>query len=366
MAYPELDPASANPPPNITLKYSPTQPRVSSGNSDGGQWTDGGGGGGTPSGGGSSSTSRVADNSFGGSAGSGNQTPSEAPLDQADQEAGRRVVNDYAKDGSISGQTVTNRDGSRIKSEFHSANGEWDERHTVTSADGSTFSVETLGNAQKIMTGDNGETLIGTSEWTPDGPELRLQPALFDREKAIARAAAGLLALGAWLASRATENSFSVLAFKANEYAPGEPEPIWVGTRSREEVDRACPEHGRVQGLTDEAADIVTREGNYFGQADFGTKVHTRLKSEIRVVGHKNLRSEDSFIKSADESYGKRGSIRIDVLENTGNGTVCVYDIKTGRRGLSLPRSKEIASNVQKVYPGTQRIIVIETRPGNK
>ena len=50
------------------------------------------------------------------------------------------------------------------------------------------------------------------------------------------------------------------MAFKAHEYAPGEPEPIWVGTRSRDEVDRACPEHGRVQGLTDEAADIVTRE----------------------------------------------------------------------------------------------------------
>ena len=39
-----------------------------------------------------------------------------------------------------------------------------------------------------------------------------------------------------------------------------------------------------------------------------------------------------------------KNTIRIDVLEyNEKNDTVCVYDIKTGRRGLSLPRMIEIA-----------------------
>jgi len=52
------------------------------------------------------------------------------------------------------------------------------------------------------------------------------------------------------------------------------------------------------------------------------------------------------------------------VLENVADqGTVCVYDIKTGRRGLSCPRMDEIAFNVHRLYPGTQRIIVIEVRP---
>ena len=50
VGYAALEPAPANAPSDIALKYSPGQPRVPTGNSDGGQWTDGGGGG-TPSGG---------------------------------------------------------------------------------------------------------------------------------------------------------------------------------------------------------------------------------------------------------------------------------------------------------------------------
>jgi len=51
------------------------------------------------------------------------------------------------------------------------------------------------------------------------------------------------------------------------------------------------------------------------------------------------------------------------VLESVGNGTVCVYDIKTGRRGLSTARSAEIVGTVFSRYQGTRRIIMIETRP---
>ncbi|MEZ5849034.1 MAG: hypothetical protein R3D68_00095 [Hyphomicrobiaceae bacterium] len=40
-----------------------------------------------------------------------------------------------------------------------------------------------------------------------------------------------------------------------------------------------------------------------------------------------------------------------------------VYDIKTGRRGLSTRRSAEIVGTVFKRYRGTNRIILIETRP---
>jgi hypothetical protein len=44
-------------------------------------------------------------------------------------------------------------------------------------------------------------------------------------------------------------------------------------------------------------------------------------------------------------------------------GTICIYDIKTGKSGLPLARMFELASNVQLFYPGTQRIIVTEVRP---
>ena len=64
------------------------------------------------------------------------------------------------------------------------------------------------------------------------------------------------------------------------------------------------------------------------------------------------------------DRYGEKGSIRVDVLENRGNGTVCVYDIKTGQSGLSPARMAEIAGTVFRTYAGTKRIIVTEIRPG--
>jgi len=54
---------------------------------------------------------------------------------------------------------------------------------------------------------------------------------------------------------------------------------------------------------------------------------------------------------------------RIDVLERVGNGTTCVYDIKTGQRNLSLARANELAAHAIKAFPDTTRIIVTEVRP---
>jgi hypothetical protein len=140
------------------------------------------------------------------------------------------------------------------------------------------------------------------------------------------------------------------------------PDAIEIGRLTRNEVDAACPRHGEVQSRTDEAAERVRREGNYTGAADYGTKVHVDLKRQIDDLEDPNFRAEVSAIKSRVETYGTKDSIRVDVLENVGDGTVCVYDIKTGKTRLSPARSAEIATNVHSIYPGTQRILVIETR----
>lgn len=76
-----------------------------------------------------------------------------------------------------------------------------------------------------------------------------------------------------------------------------------------------------------------------------------------------NFRAEVSLLKSEDERYGRKDTFRIDVFENPGSGTVCIYDIKTGRSGLTPARMLELASTVQYYYPFTQRIIVTEVRP---
>jgi len=346
-----------------SFKYSPNQPRVPRGHTDGGQWTDGGGGGASSSSDGSpgertSGLSRARED-----AQASDAEPEQRP--EQDDDSGRRVTNRYASDGTLAGQTVRNRDGSTIESEYRTADStdDWDERHTLTTADGETYQVTTAGSEQRITKGPDGETLVGTSEWTPEGPKMRHTPAYAGPAK---KAVEALLALGTWLSSRNSEGQIAVLGFRASEFAPGEPEPIWVGVRTREDVDRAYPRHGEVQNFTDEAADTVSREGNYIGAADYGTKVHTRIRDEIKKKFDPNLRAEVSLLKVKEETYGKKGTVRVDVLEKTEGSTVCVYDIKTGRRGLSKPRMTEIAANVQKAYPGTTRIIVIETRPSMK
>lgn len=120
-----------------------------------------------------------------------------------------------------------------------------------------------------------------------------------------------------------------------------------------------------MQSRTDAAAQAVRQLGGYTNAAVYGTLVHTNLHQQITSLNNPDFRSEVSLVKSMTEApYGRSGSIRIDVLENLRNGTVCVYDIKTGRSPLTAARSIEIATNARAFYPSVQRILVIETRPG--
>ena len=145
-----------------------------------------------------------------------------------------------------------------------------------------------------------------------------------------------------------------MFSFNAREYQPGETPnnaAIWVGQLTKNETDAACPRHAEVQERTDYAADVTTREGNTWWSATlYGTAVHENLKAQIKALDDPNLLAETSYIKSRDAGYGERGSVRIDVLENVGNGTVCVYDIKTGKSGLTTARTAEIANEVHSYW----------------
>lgn len=178
------------------------------------------------------------------------------------------------------------------------------------------------------------------------------------------------LALGTWLSSRNTANEQAVLAFRAFDYAPDESSGLelgFVGMLDRDEVDAACPRHPEVRSRTDRAYDAVAKAGGKsLPPAVFGTLVHTNLKRQIDRLYNPRFRAEVSVLKTLEETYGRKNSIRIDVFEDVGNGTYCVYDIKTGKSGLTTRRANEIASKVYKASPFTKRIIVIETKLGKK
>lgn len=102
----------------------------------------------------------------------------------------------------------------------------------------------------------------------------------------------------------------------------------------------------------------------------FGTAVHTRLKNKIASRKDDSFKAEPSYWKAVEDfgkavvaNYGQINTLRVDVLEEVADGTVCVYDIKTDKRGFSLYRMKEISAAVHRNYPGARDFFVIEVRP---
>jgi len=125
----------------------------------------------------------------------------------------------------------------------------------------------------------------------------------------------------------------------------------------------------------------------------YGTAVHTLVKKAVKGPGevrpYPTLWAEESYAKNYEEAkeakeqvlreaertgnqrpqmpgdthYGAPGSIRVDVYEQVNSKTVCVYDIKTGRSGLSAPHMLEIATRVARWFGAGARIVVLEMRP---
>lgn len=157
---------------------------------------------------------------------------------------------------------------------------------------------------------------------------------------------------------------FRARGFEPNAASRGVLDEGKIALLNRSEVEQACPRLGEVQSLTDRANNDVRSSGGIMSATQFGTKVHTRLKQLIDSRHDPNFRAEVSYAgEEEDADYGARGSVRIDVLERLGNGVVCVYDIKTGTRGLEGPRMTIIARKVLKRFPDTRRIVVTEVRP---
>ena len=147
-----------------------------------------------------------------------------------------------------------------------------------------------------------------------------------------------------------------------------QPEISWVGYVKRDELKDVCEKLPKVQKYTDEAAEKVRKDNDYKGLADFGTKVHKVIADKVNGRGDPNFKAEVSWIKSKLEAayHGQKDSVRIDAFEYRPEiSTTCVYDPKTGARGLSLPRMGELVQTAYWLFGHKPRhIIVIEVRPG--
>jgi hypothetical protein len=183
-----------------------------------------------------------------------------------------------------------------------------------------------------------------------------------------------VLSLFAALSARNTPNQRAIFEFNAKEFVRDPSSELAqpkTKILNREEVENVCRKLEDVQTRTDRAADDVEmnnkRTGLPMSRSQIGSAMHVHVKRQIDGLGDPNYRAEVSYWKDVpDARYGKKHSIRIDVLENAGRGLVCVYDIKTGQSrssGLDPRRMMEIARNVLKAYPHVQRIVITEVRP---
>ena len=339
--------------------FDRNQPRVPAGHSHGGRWTKTG------------------------AHGRASSRP-ETELDDADEEAWESVTSTHRPDGTLAEQEVVNRDGSRIHSQFSldPRIAGWDERHTVTLPDGQQITFENNGDTQTIYA--DGQP-ISASTWTNNGPEPEaivqqaFAPAVVVGVAAVRATVQAALVLGTWLAGRNGLDGTAVVSFPVTVYEPGADERlhrVWVGRLTDKQLKKSCDKLPDVQAQTDLAAKKTVR-ANYSSAAAYGTAVHLELEQKIKELDDPKLSTEVSYLKTLGETgeppqnphrpvrRGQKGSVRIDVFEDTDTETVCVYDIKTGKSGLYRGRSLEIARAVHARY-GNKQIIVIEMRPNRR
>jgi hypothetical protein len=193
------------------------------------------------------------------------------------------------------------------------------------------------------------------------------------------------------LTARAGEDTATLLEFRAEHFAEKKQNEIaYVGQLTRAQAQQVCTGLSTVQDLLDDAVKNTNRSA-YASRQTYGTAIHKSVETNTNNnPALKSFRAERSWLKALLESdklpdpeidpadpdpydpkspyetrYGRSGTIRVDVYQTMQDeqGTVCVYDLKTGNRGMSLPRISEFAYRAKKVFPNAKRVIVMEVRP---
>ena len=168
----------------------------------------------------------------------------------------------------------------------------------------------------------------------------------------------------------------AIIVFRSREFVTNDQGLIileQVSGLDRETVmtERFCPSLKKIENLMDEVLkNTPPKPGETNSQ--YGTRIHKELERAIEESDKfKGMRAEVSFaVDKPDARYGTDGSIRVDVIEDFGNGTACIYDYKLGKAVLRPGRMFDIAKTtfesqrtILKGHPGKiRRIIMTEIR----
>ena len=316
----------------------------------------------------------------------------------------RRVVADPAHsmasietltrpDGSLAASMIGMVDGTGISAVFQGSS----VSQLVSFPDGASYQSLRLGEAREVTVRQDGETRLRVA-WLrralapnllPPLPAPVLLPARDPSDPAgptlveIAAAPWATMLRGALELYNAAvaapdamgvgEGDRSVVAFK-----------IWTGgtneevvslhqeTLTQEQVAEVCEFLPDVQAQTNEAATENLPQRATMTPTEWGNLVHWAIYKRINGLkksfptAFANVFPEISIDGRRLEiddprgpKYGQTGTSRLDVLEKVSATTYCVYDVKTGRSGLTLNRIKEILEKL----PVGVLVYIMEVRP---
>ena len=189
----------------------------------------------------------------------------------------------------------------------------------------------------------------------------------------------------AWFSALSALNSpyeRAVIEFEAHQYERDEENTLVfrkLEMLTREEFEKMCNHLKNVQKFVDEAAEEANAEPGLTPQT-YGTEVHKRLEARINRERLENLWAERSAVKSTaalpegvrnyikEHGEAPRGypeTVRTDGFEYFGQGTLCVYDAKTGEAKFPQSRMRTFVDAIfstDDIVPGPERAAEITAK----
>jgi hypothetical protein len=168
----------------------------------------------------------------------------------------------------------------------------------------------------------------------------------------------------------------SVLAIKIWQGTGTSADPIVTKeTLTAEQVAQTCKMLPDIQSWTNAAARTLAPMRMLSSPQKYGTAVHLAVNQTIEMLKlqfptrYYNIWSELSVLPDGTTSaepngasYGQKETTRLDVFERVDATTACVYDIKTGRRGLSMTRVAEFTTRSINMG-GLSTVFVVQVNP---
>lgn len=143
--------------------------------------------------------------------------------------------------------------------------------------------------------------------------------------------------------------------------------------RNPQEITKVCgTKFDKIQDLVDETYDKVKKDMPYLSEQDLGNEVHKKVAQIVngwdKSIWKAGLTYERIPPSDGKDRYGAKDSIRLDVhYRDPKTGTVCIAEIKTGRKVLEPGRMREVVNRAaaRKENKEVKQFLVTEVRPKN-